>query len=74
MKVLLCERSFEGHRKIYLEQLTKILGIEFYVYAPQNIGVKEGQYFKFERLENLKSAKRYILWINCIKEIVKHYD
>ena len=74
MKILLCERSFEGHRKIYLEQLTKIPGIEFYVYAPQNIGVKEGQYFKFERLENLKSAKRYILWINCIKEIVKHYE
>nr|WP_300799575.1 hypothetical protein [uncultured Acetatifactor sp.] len=71
MNVLLCERSLDGHRKIYLEQLSSIPESVIYVYAPQNIGVKEGHYFKMEGTENLKSVKNYVLWINCIKEIVK---
>lgn len=74
MKVLLCERSLDGHRKIYLEQLSKIPTIDFYVYAPQNIGVKEDHYFELKWEKNLKSAKEYILWINHIKAIVKLYE
>ena len=74
MRVLLCERSLDGHRKIYLEQLAKIPEIEFYVYAPQNIGIGEEKYFVFEEAKNLKSAKQYILWINRMKEIVKCYE
>lgn len=42
MKVLLCERSFAGHRKVYMEWLARISNIEFYCLAPENIGMEKG--------------------------------
>lgn len=71
MKVLLCERCFKGHRKIYMEWLTKISGIEFYCYAPENVGVQKDHFFQCEENANLKSLRAYLNWALRIKKIVK---
>ena len=47
MKVLLCERSFSGHRKTYMQWLSRIEGIDFFSYAPENIGFPEERHFPF---------------------------
>ena len=39
MRVLLCERSFSGHRKSYFQRLSDMEGIEFYSFAPENTGL-----------------------------------
>ena len=71
MKVLLCERCFKGHRRIYMEWLAKTPEIEFYCYAPENIGVEDSHFFRCEESNDLKSLKTYLKWISGIKKIVK---
>lgn len=71
MRVLLSERCFKGHRKIYMKWLSKIPDIEFYVLAPENIGVEEDHYYKYELTRGVKSLKDYLKWIILMKKIVK---
>lgn len=72
MKVLLCERTLVGHRRVYLEYLSRIEGIEFYCYAPENIGVSENHFVPYTYNDN-KSYTSYILWIYQIKKIIRTY-
>lgn len=71
IKVLLCERSLSGHRKTYLEWLTKIGEIETYIFAPQNIGIDQKHFFKYNSNLNNKSIISYYNWIAKISEIVE---
>ncbi len=74
MKVLLCERNFHGHRKVYMKWLSQIDGIEFFSYAPENIGFPEHKHYDFGKNKNLRSYVAYIAWIKKIREIVKSND
>lgn len=47
MRVLLAERALDGHRKTYMEWLSKMDGVEMFVLAPQNVGVEESHFFRF---------------------------
>lgn len=69
MKILLCERSFLGHRKKYMEWLFGIEGIKFYCFAPENFGVPEDRFFRYDR--NVRSFIDYFWWIKTILRIVK---
>lgn len=71
MRVLLCERSFNGHRQKYVEWISHIVGIEFFVYAPENVGLSDEYYFRFDESLNTRSVKDYIRWIANIARIVK---
>jgi len=71
MKVLLCERNFDGHRKTYLECLSKNEELDVYVFAPENVGVDQARFFKYNNLLDNKKIKTYIKWIKDINEIVK---
>ena len=74
MKVLLCERNLNGHRKIYLRWLSQIDGIEFYSYAPENVGFAEDRYFACPAQADLRSYAGYISWVRQIKRIVRQND
>lgn len=69
MKVLLCERSFSGHRKKYMECLYLTDGIEFFCFAPSNSGVPEDHFFLYDR--EARSYADYFWWINRISCIVR---
>ncbi|MBQ9902661.1 MAG: glycosyltransferase [Clostridia bacterium] len=71
MKVLLCERNFSGHRRIYLKWLSKTDGIEFFSFAPENTGFREDHFHPFITGSSLKSFKGYLSWIRQIRRIVK---
>lgn len=70
MKVLLSERNFNGHRKLYMEWLAKIQSIDIYVLAPENLGIKDDHYFKYELTSGTKKLKDYLLWVHQMKKIV----
>ena len=71
MKILLCERNLTGHRKLYMEWLTKVPEIEFYILAPENIGMDCTHFIQYKASDNLKTLKEYLKWINQIKDVVK---
>lgn len=71
MKILLTDRTMNGHRKIYMKCLSKIPKAEFYVLAPENIGVDASHFTKYRMSGKLKSARSYISWIRQIKRIVR---
>lgn len=75
MKVLLCEKSLEGHRKRYLECIIKNSrsGYDFFVYAPDNPGVSEDKYFRYSN-GNVREVKEYFIWVRYIREIVSAND
>lgn len=74
MKILLCERSLKGHRKTYMEWLVRIPGIEFFILAPENIGLDETHFVKYDFLDGIKTIKSYFTWVNQIKNIVKNNE
>lgn len=71
MRVLLSERCFDGHRKTYMKWLSAIEHIEFFVLAPENFGVNDDRFFRYEPQADLKNYKAYQSWIAQIREIVK---
>ena len=71
MKILLCERNFSGHRRIYLQWLSKIDGPEFFSFAPENTGFPEDHFYRFQTDLPLKSFKSYAAWVRQIRQIVK---
>lgn len=76
MRVLLCERSFGGHRRTYLEWLSKIQNIDIYVYAPENVGVEESHFISCDSELAAKNVRVYHQWITNIRRIVNenHID
>lgn len=76
MRVLLSERSFKGHRKTYMEFLLKVPNVEFYILAPENIGVPDDHYYKYSCNSEMKSTGAYLDWINRMRKIVRenHID
>lgn len=71
MKILLCERTFKGHRKTYMEWLVKIQGVEFFALAPENIGLDQDHFTKCDSSEETKTMKSYFTWIQQMKHIVE---
>ena len=71
MKVLLCERSFSGHRKTYMQWLSRIEGIDFFSYAPENIGFPEERHFPFIYTTDLASPSNYFAWAKQLRKIVR---
>ena len=71
MKILLCERDFSGHRRIYLSWLSKTEGLEFYSFAPENTGFAEDHFFAFRTDSPLKSFGNYAAWVRQIGKIVR---
>lgn len=69
MRVLLCERFFSGHRRIYMDWLSNIPDIEFYCYAPENVGVNYTRFYKYDRVGKQKKFIEYYKWTKKIKEI-----
>lgn len=74
MKVLLCERNLNGHRKVYLQWLSQIDGPDFYSYAPENVGFAQDRYFACSGQPDLRSYAGYISWVRQIKRIVLQND
>lgn len=74
MKVLICEKSFKGHRKNYFEYLSSIDGIEIFGYGPENIGLDKGHFFKYDGKNNKYNIVLYLKWIGNIRKIVKEYN
>lgn len=72
MKVLLCERSVDGHHKIYMEWLSKIPDIECYVLAPENVGVPIARFTQCAHCEDSKSMASYLEWVRQIRCVVKN--
>ena len=71
MKVLLSERTLDGHRKTYMEWLAQIRGIEFYVLAPENPGIDGVRFTEMRQAGGLKSLKAYLKWVRQMREIVR---
>lgn len=71
MKVLLCERQLAGHRGKYLERIAAIPGVDFYCYAPENLGFPEGRFFAFDAALLTRKVGDYLKWIARIRRIVK---
>lgn len=71
MKVLLCERNFAGHRAKYLERMAQIPGVEFFCYAPENIGFAEDHFFAFDPALRSRRFSDYFKWIAGIRTIVR---
>lgn len=71
MRVLLCERSFSGHRKSYFQRLSDMEGIEFYSFAPENTGLPDNRYFAFDSSKMHKSFADYLSWVRQVRKIVK---
>lgn len=74
MKVLLSERTLDGHRKTYMEWLAQIHEMEFYVLAPVNPGIDVEHFIEIERAGSLKSPKAYFKWIRQMRESVRRYQ
>ena len=70
MRVLLCERNFSGHRKKYLEGLLKVSDIEFFCYAPENVGVDAEHFIPYSAAKE-RSLAEYRAWIRTIKQVVR---
>lgn len=71
MKVLLCERNFEGHKENYIKGLATSQEDEIFGYCPKNIGLDKRHFFKCEELKDRKSFLEYIAWIKNIKKLVE---
>ena len=71
MKILLTDRTMNGHRKTYMEWLSRIPGAEFYVFAPENVGVNAAHYTEYCPSGELKTVSSYMDWIRKIKRIVR---
>ncbi len=71
MKVLLCERSVIGHRAIYMQRLSQIEGIEFFCYAPENVGLPEDHFIQLSDSGKPGSFGEYLRWINQIRRITR---
>lgn len=71
-KVLLCERSLIGHRRNYLENLLKITGIDFYLIAPENVGVDDSHYIPVREFGRY-DLKAYLAWTALIRNACKKY-
>ena len=71
MKILLTDRTMNGHRKTYMEWLSRIPGEEFYVLAPENPGVDSTHFTEYSLSGNLKSINSYLDWIRQIKYVAK---
>ena len=71
MRVLLAERALGGHRRTYMEWLSRMDGAEMFVLAPQNVGVEESHFFRFDSGIAGKSCKAYLAWIFQMRRIVK---
>ncbi|MDO4308161.1 MAG: hypothetical protein Q4C77_15185 [Eubacteriales bacterium] len=71
MKVLLSERTFKGHRKTYMEWLSHVPGVEFFIIAPENFGIDDKHFRKYESTGGIKTVKEYLAWINQMKDIVE---
>ena len=67
LKVLLCERNFAGHRKIYFSYLKQIKNIDIYSYCPEKLD-NESFFCKYDEKNNLLG---YVKWILNIKKIVE---
>lgn len=74
VKVLLSEINFKGHRKTYMECLSQIKGIEFYVLAPENFGIETDHYYKNVSCNGVHDIKSYLKWLWQIKKIVSKND
>lgn len=70
MKILLCERGFEGHREKYFKCLSNISDEEFYGFAPGNAGMDKNHYIHYSIPANVSSIKEYFSWIIQINEII----
>lgn len=70
MKVLLSERNFKGHRRTYMECISEIPGIEFYILAPEKMGAENDHYIRCSPMEDVKSFREYRSWVNQMKDIV----
>lgn len=70
-RVLLCERSLSGHRKVYLNKLSEIRGCEFFSYAPGVTDVPKKNMYISEDKGNDKSLTSYLSWISGLRKIVK---
>lgn len=71
MKVLLSERVFAGHSKIYMEGVSSIKGVEFYVLAPENYGIREDHFIQSNPYKNRKNVKEYFQWLTQMRKIVR---
>lgn len=70
MKILLCERDFDGHREKYFKCLSSITDEEFYGYAPGSAGMDKNHYFHYSIPANIRSLKEYFSWIRQINKII----
>lgn len=70
-KVLLCERTMSGHRRGYLEGLTSIPGVEFFCFAPENIGLDQAHFYECTEPQRRRSAAGYLRWVAQIRRIAK---
>lgn len=73
MKVLLCERNFVGHRKIYMSVLARISGVELFCFAPENPGVDMEHYIPYSAGAKC-TVKSYCKWIWDIKNVIEKYS
>ena len=73
-KILLYERSVDGHRKKYIENLLLINGFEFFLCAPEQIGVDSLHYLRIKDSVNSKSICFYCSEIAKLAEFVKTND
>lgn len=69
-KVLFCEKNFEGHRRIYLSNLTKINGLEAYAFAPENTGIPSERFYLYQGPKSIRKMADYFRWIFQIRKIV----
>lgn len=68
-KILLCERSMKGHRRVYLKWLSEIAGVDCFVFAPDNVGLDDDHFIKYEPAEG-NALSEYLKWAANIKKIV----
>ena len=54
-----------------MQWLSKIPDIDFYLYAPEDIGFPPERFYQFEQNNDMKSFTGYIAWISQIRKIVK---
>lgn len=54
-----------------MKWLSRIPEIEFYILAPENVGVGEAYFTEYKSVKNLKAISSYLNWIRQIKCVVK---
>ncbi len=73
LNILLCERNFAGHRKVYMEGLLHTPGMNMYYVAPEEITGNSGTWIPTAPLKNRSSIIEYFNWIRVIRKTVKQY-